>query len=256
MVFELYKEWIKDGVKANIPLDIFFKGNENLPDLKKMLFKLLTQTGKFYIAKDILKYSSVDDYITKIKTERNNSRKLYLKYFFCNGYDIRELFCFNSVSSKLADELDIIVDVLEEFYNPKTFTDSAVKKAMMLLSEKDYGNIRIGILAKAEPYDSEFTLTVRGVVGSFVDSIEGDGSRVSELLGDSYQFSMTKTYTTLPKSLDDVINDFLAIKILETLKPVHYIRNDLYVKPIYPTYDQFINSGGKVSSYTIEGKLC
>ena len=194
----------------------------------------------------VLDYEDFESYAQAVKSGRKEARQAVQTKWI--GQSIARKIWVEAPAKKAAirQSLEIkeaAIAVVEEYY--KVFTEASVRQAMIQIHERNYGgDKRIGIMVKAEPYASQFTLQVRGIIGPHNVANEGKGWNLQMEPG-SAVFSIKKRYTRLP-SQEQLIDDLCVWDWLETLPAKGVVKTDTHTYPIYPTAKDVFETGYSV----------
>ena len=205
-----------------------------------MLMDILMKGGIIY-DKSIFSFHDIESYLEHIRVRMSMRRSNELKEWI-KDRPARKFFTErkpqNKTEEKLFDKLEECSEIIKEYWDTEYFNEKELAKQFMCICERDYGGEnRIGIMVKQEAYAHQYRVIVRGIIGPYNVSNEGNGWDI-ELEKGAERFSLSKTYKSLP-SKEDLIDDFITIDILEKQEPVDWIRNDLGTYPIFPTAKEY-----------------
>jgi len=201
---------------------------------------ILMKGGIIY-DKSILQYKNIDEYLNSITESRMERRKNQLNDWIQNR-PARKFFTErkpkNKKEEKLFDKLEETTEIINEYWDTKYFNEKELSKQFICICERDYGGEnRIGIMVKQEAYAHQYSIIVRGIIGPYNVSNDGNGWDL-ELEKGAERFSLSKTYKNLPTK-DELIDDFISLDILESQPSIDHIRNDISTIPIYPTAKEY-----------------
>lgn len=145
----------------------------------------------------------------------------------------------NKSNKLLFDKMETASEIIEEYWDKGYFTEKELTKQLICITERDYGGEnRIGIMVKKESHSHQYSVTIRGIVGSYNVSNDGEGWDLKLEKG-AKKFSVSKSYKLFPNFKDELIDDFISLDILENLPPIDYIHTDTNTIPIYPTAKEY-----------------
>lgn len=255
--FELLKFWIQEPSDQSIE-DVYgafsFKNGLSLTvaERKTVLAKagvLSVRTlmeGGIIRDERVLNYPDFETYARAVKNQHQESRHIAQKRWI--GTSVARKIWVEAPAKKASIRLshdikDAAIAVVDEYYTD--FTEASVRKAMIQIRERDYGgDKRIGVMVKAEPYASQFTLQVRGMIGPHNVANEGNGWTL-EMEKGSALFSIKKRYTQLP-TRQELIDDLCVWDWLETLPAKATLHTDTETYPVYPTAKDVFETGYEV----------
>jgi hypothetical protein len=205
-----------------------------------MLVDILMKGGIIY-DKSIFSFENITDYLEHIHTKILDRKNLELNNWIQNR-PARKFFTDRKPKNKteelLFDKMEESTTIIEEYWDNEYFNEKELATQLICICERDYGGEnRIGILIKKEAYAHQYRVIVRGIVGPYNVSNEGNGWEL-ELEEGAQRFTLSKTYKNFPTK-DELIDDFVCLDILESQPPIDYIRNDLGTLPIYPTAKEY-----------------
>jgi hypothetical protein len=200
--------------------------------------------GGIIFNREVVNFDNLEQYLAYLKKYYAEKRARIRNQWIDNRLARKE-YCESVPKTKkeieLCDKKDIAINVIEEYYDKKFFTEANLKKDMILIKERDYGgDKRIGICIKKEPYANQYTITIRDILGNCNIANEGSGWTM-QLERGAKPFSITKRYNHLPTK-DELIDDICIFDILEQQEPVGQIVKDTGVIQIYPTAREYYQS--------------
>lgn len=246
LTFEYLQDCIKNDFNINLKSAKLFDSSlsdDQINELVKgssLMYLDCIKNGETQF-KSILNFDNITNYLNHLHTKITERKNTELNSWI-QDRPARKFFSIRKPKCKkeelLFDKMEESITIIDEYWDTKYFNEKELAKQFICICERDYGGEnRIGIMVKQEAYAHQYQVIVRGLIGPYNISNEGNGFDLEFEMG-AERFSLSKSYQNLPTK-DELIDDFISLDILENQSPVDHIHNDIGTIPIYPTAKEY-----------------